>query len=91
MKLKSVTATYDFSLRIKFSEIDKHILGTYEPEIFPGFMIKRNNIHVNVFTSEKMVSVGLKTSDDVMAIIYPQIIEIELLMCMNKKLLYLKM
>ena len=54
-------------------------------------MIKRNNIHVNVFTSEKMVSVGLKTSDDVMAIIYPQIIEIELLMCMNKKLLYLKM
>ena len=83
--LESVTATYDFGFPIKFSEIDKHILGSYEPEFFPGFMIKRHNIHVNVFLSGKMVSVGLKTS--VMAIIYPLIIEIELLMCMNKKLL----
>ena len=50
-------------------------------------MIKRHDIHNYVFTSGKMVSVGLKTSDDVMAIIYPLIIKIELLMCMNKKLL----
>ena len=75
VKLESVTTTYDFGFPIKFIEIDKHILGSYEPEIFPGFMIKRHNIHVNVFTSGNMVSVGLKTSDDVMAIIYPLIIE----------------
>ena len=71
MKLESVTATYDFGVPIKFSEIDKHILGSYEQKNFPGLMIKRHNIHVNVFKSRKMVSVGLKTSDDVMAIIYP--------------------
>ena len=40
----------------------------------PGCMIKRHNIHVNVFTSGKMVCVGLKTSDDVMTIIYPLMI-----------------
>ena len=53
VKLESVTATYDFGFPIKFSEIDKHILGSYEPEIFLGFMIKSHNIHVNVFTSGK--------------------------------------
>ena len=74
MKLEAVTSTYDFVFPIKFSELDKHILGSYEPEMFPGFMIKRHNIHVNVFTSGKMVCVGLKTSDDVMTIIYPLII-----------------
>ena len=40
----------------------------------PGCMIKRHNIHVNVFTSGKMVCVGFKTSDGVMTIIYPLII-----------------
>ena len=46
VKLESVIATYDFGFPIKFCEIDKHILGSYEPEIFPGFMVKRHNIHV---------------------------------------------
>ena len=32
-------------------------------------MIKRHNIHFNVFTSGKMVCVGLKTADDVIAIV----------------------
>ena len=53
VKLETVTATYDFEFQIKFSELYKKIVGSYEPEIFPGFMIKRHYIHFNVFTSGK--------------------------------------
>ena len=80
VKLETVTATYDFGFQIKFSELYKNIVGSYEPEFFPGFMIKRHNIHFNVFTSGKMVCVGLKTSDDVITIVQPLICEIELFM-----------
>ena len=51
VKLETVTATYDFGFQIKFSELYKNIVGSYEPEFFPGFMIKRHNIHFNLFTS----------------------------------------
>ena len=61
VKLETVTATYDFGFQIKFSELYRNIVGSYEPEIFPGFMIKSHNIHFNVFTGGKMVCVGLKT------------------------------
>ena len=47
-------------------------------------MIKRHNIHFNVFTSRKMVCVGLKTSDDVITIVQPLIFEIELFMYTNE-------
>ena len=70
VKLETVTATYDFGFQITFSELYKNIVGSYEPEIFPRFMIKRHNIHFNVFTSGKMVCVGLKTSDDVITIVH---------------------
>ena len=70
VKLETVTATYDFGFQIKFSELYKNIVGSYEPKNFPGFIIKRHNIHFNVFTSEKMVCVGLKTSDDVITIVH---------------------
>ena len=73
MKLEKVTATYDFGFQIKFSELYKNIVGSYKPEMFPGFMIKRHNIHFNVFTSGKIVCVGLKTSDDVITIVKPLI------------------
>ena len=84
VKLETITATYDFGFQIKFSELYKNIVGSYEPEIFPGFMIKRHIIHFNVFTSGKMVCVGLKTSDDVIAIVQPLILEIELFMYTNE-------
>ena len=61
MKLETVTATYDFGLQIKSSELYKDIVVSYALEIFLGFMIKRHNIHLNVLTSGKMVCVGLKT------------------------------
>ena len=70
VKLETVTTTYDFVFQIKFSELYKNIVGSYEPEIFPGFMIKRHNIHFNVFTSGQMVCVGLKASDDVITIVH---------------------
>ena len=41
-------------------------------------MTKRHNIHFNIFTSGKMVCVGLKTSDDVITIVL--IFEIKLFM-----------
>ena len=83
-KLETVTATYDFGFQIKFSELYKNIVGSYEPEIFPRFMIKRHNIHFNVFTSGQMACVGLKTSDDVITIVQPLIFEIELFMYTNE-------
>ena len=44
VKLEIVTAKYDFGFQIKFSELYKNRVGSYEPEFFPGFMIKRYNI-----------------------------------------------
>ena len=76
MKLETVTATYEFGFQIKFSELYRNIVGSYEPEILPGFMIKRHNIRLNVFTSGKMVCVGLKTSDDVIKIVQPLIFKL---------------
>ena len=73
VKLDTVTATYDCRFQIKFSELNKNIVGSYKPEFFPGFMIKRHNIHFNVFTGGKMVCVGLATSDDVITIVQPLI------------------
>ena len=84
VKHETVTATYNFGFQIKFGELYKNILGSYEPEIFSVFMIKRHNIHFNVFTSEKMVCVGLKTSDDVITTVQALIFEIELFMYTNE-------
>ena len=47
-------------------------------------MIKRHIIHINVFTSGKMVCVGLKTSDDFITIVQPLVLEIELFMYTNE-------
>ena len=80
VKLETVTATCEFGFQIKFSKLYKNIVESYEPEIFPGFMIKRHNIHFNVFTSGKMVCVGLKTSDDLITIVQSLIFLIELYM-----------
>ena len=60
VKLETFTATYDFGFQIKFSELYKNIVGSYEPEIFPGFMIKRHNIDWMYLLVGKMVCVGLK-------------------------------
>ena len=48
-------------------------------------MIKRHNIHVNVFTTGKMACVGLKTLDDVITNVYPLILEIEFFINMIKE------
>ena len=77
---ETVTATYDFGFQSKFGELYKNIVGSYEPEIFPRFMIKRHNILFNVFASGKMVCVGLKKSYDVITIVHSLIFEIELFM-----------
>ena len=85
VKLETVTATYDFSFQIKYNELYKNIVGSYEPEIFPGFMIKRHTIHFIVFTSGKN---GLcrfkKPSDDVITIVQPLIVKIKLYMNTNE-------
>ena len=47
-------------------------------------MLKRHNIHFNLFTSGKMVCVGLKTLDDAITIVQPLIFEIELFMYTNE-------
>ena len=84
MKPETVTAIYDLGFQIKFREFYKNIVGSYEPDFFPGFMIKRHIIHFNVFTSGKMVCVGLKTSDDFITIVQPLVLKIELFMYTNE-------
>ena len=83
VKLETVTATYDFSFQIKYNELYKNIVGSYEPEIFPGFMIKRHNIHFNVFTSGKNGLCRLK-KNIVITIVQPLFVKIKLYMYTNE-------
>ena len=65
--LKSITASFNLNKKINLSELEN---VCYEPELFPAAFIKRPpSIHINIFSSGKVVIVGMRNANELNALI----------------------
>ena len=52
--------------------------ASYEPELFPVMMFKKNSVHFSCYQNGKIVITGIKSSRDIDDTVYPVLIELEL-------------
>ena len=78
-KIRTMSAVYELSGSLDFTEL-KHTLGAhYEPELFNAAMFKRNTIHFTCFHTGKVIMTGIKSEKAIDETVLPTLLELDML------------
>jgi TATA-box binding protein (TBP) (component of TFIID and TFIIIB) len=79
IKLSTRSAVHDLGRTIDYYELHRYIPDvTYEPEVFPGALLKRGRINFTIFHSGKVCITGIRSDCDVDNIVLPVLLELEI-------------
>ena len=76
--VKVVTASASHRLETRFKPESIPFPYTYEPELFPAVMFRRERIHFTLHLSGAMLMTGIKRPEDLDDVVYPVILELSL-------------
>ena len=76
VKVVTVSACHRLDHVIKYENVPFTV--TYEPEIFPAAMFKRDGIHFTLHLSGALLITGIKRPKDLDDVVYPVILELSL-------------
>jgi len=78
VKIITMSATHDMGSPLNLSDIATFLSASYEPELFPAAMFKKNGIHFSCYHTGKIVMTGLKSEKDLWESVAPTLLELEL-------------
>ena len=78
VKLLTMSAVHDLGCTLLLNEVALYMGGSYEPELFPAAMFKKEGIHYTCYHTGKIVITGIKTEKDVWDLLAPTLLELEL-------------
>lgn len=78
VKLITTSACHTLSGSIDWLTFCRESGSSYEPEIFPAVMFKKERIHFSCHLNGKLIITGIKSTEDLEDIVYPTLIELEL-------------
>lgn len=73
----TASAFHKLSSRLDVNSISPALNFSYDPELFPAVMMRRNDIHFTCHLSGSVLITGIKRPKDLDEIVYPTIVEIE--------------
>ena len=65
--------------QLSLDEVARQMDGTYEPELFNPCTFDRENVHFKCFSTGKVVIAGIRTEKQLENVVYPCLMELELL------------
>ena len=65
--------------QLSLDEVARQMKGTYEPELFNACTFDRENVHFKCFSTGKVVIAGIRTEKQLENVMYPCLMELELL------------
>ena len=78
-KMVTQSAVYQLRRHVKYEDFLQLPGSTYEPEIYHGLEIRRGGVYFIIYRSSKVVITGIKSSSVLNDIVYPTILELEML------------
>ncbi len=78
VKLITASACHALSGSIDWTALCSESGSSYEPEIFPTVMFKKETLHFSCHLNGKLLITGIKTTEDLEDVVYPTLIELEL-------------
>lgn len=73
----TASAFHKLSSRLDLNSISPALNFSYDPELFPAVMMRRNDIHFTCHLCGSVLITGIKRPKDLDEIVYPTIVEIE--------------
>lgn len=73
----TASAFHKLSSRLDLNSISPALNFSYDPELFPAVMMRRNDIHFTYHLCGSVLITGIKRPKDLDEIVYPTIVEIE--------------
>lgn len=77
VQLVTAYAFHKLSSRLDVNSISPALNFSYDTELFPAVMMRRNDIHFTCHLSGSVLITGIKRPKDLDDIVYPTIVEIE--------------
>jgi transcription initiation factor TFIID TATA-box-binding protein len=74
----TASAVHELSSTIKLESIPIGSGFSYEPELFPAIMARRDGVHFTCHFSGKIIITGIKRPRDICEIVYPMLLELEM-------------
>lgn len=78
-RVVTMSCFHQLSAPLNFDQFVIYHKDSYHPEIFPAAMFHKDKVHFTCFPSGKLLITGVKSTRDISNIVYPTIIELELL------------
>ncbi len=78
VKLITASASHELSGPLRLHELARERGATYEPEIFPALVVKRDGVTFSCFHTGKLSVTGIKSRRDIAHVAYPAFVEFEL-------------
>ena len=79
IKIITMSASYRLKGTLDMSVLVRGLGASYEPELFPAAMLKRESVHFTCFPNGKILLMGIRNERDLDDIVYPTFIELEML------------
>ena len=79
VKVVTVSASFKTETPLDLTEICRRYRGSYEPELFPGAMFKRDDVHFTCFHTGSVLMTGIKSKRQFNHTCMPILLELSLL------------
>jgi TATA-box binding protein (TBP) (component of TFIID and TFIIIB) len=79
IEIVTMSASYHTEGTLAMDVLVRDMQATYEPELFPAAMFKRDNIHFTCFRNGKILVTGIRTQKMMEDVVMPTLIELETL------------
>ena len=79
IRVITLSAIHTLSRPCNLRQLAKDLNAFYEPELFPALMFKREGVHFTCFSTGKVIVTGIKKITQLNDVVWPVIIELELL------------
>jgi transcription initiation factor TFIID TATA-box-binding protein len=79
IKIITMSAYYRVECTLSMDALVRGMNATFDPELFPAAMLKREGIHVTCFSNGKILVTGIRNERKMEDVVMPTLIELELL------------
>lgn len=78
VRLVTASACHKLSGKVNASSLSKSLNFSYDPELFPAVMLRRDGIHFTCHLRGTVLITGIKRLKDLDNVVFPTILEIEM-------------
>lgn len=79
VKIVTMSAVHDMKQKLHLSKLANSLGGSYEPELFPGLLLRAEGLHYTIHHTGKVIITGVKALHDLDNKVWPTILMADVL------------